>query len=249
MIVGSLLCIKSKISLVPYLPPQSNSLIIDNNGYIGYKQTAKDSTYYATLDSSADFSQSELGQVTIIEKLNPIGNLVINGHEYGIIKLDNWLIIDRNLTEPIGNLNTDYVVPPSDHSEAGYFYKGSSLYDASTSDWTTLAKNFLSSVGEGWEFTTKEFFDFFVSKYSGFDSIFFRKETWNNGLNIFGLNFVGARYANNASSFDYTASILPARVGNYTYWICINESGNVSFPVESGVLHYYNPHRLIKKLS
>ena len=190
-----------------------------------------------------------MGQVTVLEKLEPVGSLLINGHEYGIIQLDNWLIIDRNLVEPIGTLNTDYVIPPSDHSDAGYFYRGSSLWDANTSSWTTLAQNFLSSVGEGWEFTTKEFHDFFKNKYTNVDSSYFRREDWYNGLNLLGLNFVGARFATSSNFFDYSASLLPTREGNYTYWIMINQSGNVSFPAEAGVLSYYNPHRLIKKLS
>lgn len=238
----------SDLELVPYYPPSDKSIIVDSSGYIGSKKNAEENTYFTVIDSSSDYSQSGLGQVTLLDQLSPVDTLTINGHDYGVIQLDNWLIIDRNLSEPIGTQNTDYIVPDSGHASAGYFYKGASLYDVSTQDCTQLASDFLASVGNGWEFPSKDFRDHFVSKFDGYDSAYFRDESWYNGANVFGLNFVGARYSE-GGSINYSASLIPCIYQTSVYWIAINRDGNVSFPVESGVFNYFNPRRLVKKLS
>lgn len=240
---------QNPITQVAYAPNQNYTLIIDKNGYIGDKKYAAGNTYYATVDRSADFSSSQLGKVTILKQLHPIGTILINGNEYGIIQLENWLILDRNLSEPIGTLNTDYILPSSEHSDAGYFYRGTSLYDSSTSTITQLAQNFLSSVGDGWQFPTVEFYNFFKQTYGDIDSSYLRKETWYNGSNLFGLNFVGARYGTRPGSIDYSASLIGCYLGNRCDWIAVNQSGAVTYPEEYNVLQYYNPRRLIKKLS
>ena len=56
---------------------------------------AKDLTYYATLDSRADFSDKELGQVTII--VPEIGSVEIGGRTYKTTKIGNQTWLAENL--------------------------------------------------------------------------------------------------------------------------------------------------------
>ena len=100
--VGSLLCLRSKISQVPYSPPQANTLIIDKNGYIGDKKLSLDKTIYATLDNRADFSDKELGQVAII--VPEIGEVEIDGRIYPTVKIGTKTWMAENLQYSDSNL-------------------------------------------------------------------------------------------------------------------------------------------------
>ena len=196
--VGSLLCLRSKISQVPYSPPQANTLIIDKNGYIGDKHVAKDLTYYAILDNRADFSQSELGQVTII--VPEIGSVEIGGRTYKTTKIGNQTWLAENLDYKfegidINPTNTNPITPAAwyyNRDEATYGWNGRKdglLYNsyavqlmdsnrniafhgwhiAQKSDWQTLQATLTSQFGSQNVGIVIKSGDYWTS-YSGTDS-------------------------------------------------------------------------------
>ena len=230
---------------VYYYPAQQNILEIDANGFIGNAiSTSPDYTYTASLNHTADYSQYGLGQVNILGKgkIEPIDTLTIGQNSYGVVKLGPWLIIDRNLQEAVGSYIFD-----STHAETGYWYLGSSLWDANNNDFTTTAKDFCASIGSGWSFVTREFIDWIEANFRNYANVFFRKESFNNGNNMLGLNIVPGRYSD-GSKFNYDTAIYPGRYGNRTRWVIIQQSDRLSIVDESDVLHFYNPNRLIKKI-
>lgn len=230
---------------VYYYPTQENILEIDANGFIGKAiPTSPDYTYTASLNQNADYSQYGLGQVNILGrgKNEPVDTLTIGQNSYGVVKLGPWLIIDRNLQEVVGTYIFD-----STHAETGYWYLGSSLWNADNNDFTNEAKDFCASIGSGWSFVTREFVDWIEANFRSYSNVFFRKETFNNGNNILGLNIVPGRYSN-GTNFNYDTAIYPGRYGNRTRWVVMQNSGRLSIVDESDVLSFYNPNRLIKKI-
>ena len=119
-------------SIVNIVPIQ-RMVVVDKNGYIGYDITQyfqySGNTYYynyAILDNSADYSQSELGQVTFYTTANNI----IGGREYRtvIIGGKEWLAENLDYKFPglaIGSWSTNPSAGYYANDEAQYGIDGS----------------------------------------------------------------------------------------------------------------------------
>jgi uncharacterized protein (TIGR02145 family) len=116
---------QNTVKQVAYTPQQSNSLVIDNNGYIGYTMPACGTTYYAAVDTAADYSNEGLGQVSVI--IPEFGTTVIGGKTYKTttIGTQTWLCYNLDLT--FTGLNTGASSTSAD-MQATYLSKDESIY-------------------------------------------------------------------------------------------------------------------------
>ena len=182
---------QNTVKQVAYTPPQSSTLIIDKNGYIGDKQQAAGNTYYATVDSVADFSDEQLGQVTLLFPKDD--EIAIGGKIYKIIAIGNKIWLAQNL-----DFNFDGNAVYYNNDESTYGWNGlkyGALYNYSSLQY--LVNNGSSLIPVGWRVPTESDFNDLIANASddgvSVNSAFHLKSTnsWvdnKNGDNSVGFN-------------------------------------------------------------
>lgn len=204
---------QNTVKQVAYTPQQSNSLVIDKNGYIGHTMPAGGTTYYAAVDTAADYSNEGLGQVSVI--IPEFGTTVIGGRTYKTVKIgtQTWMAEDLDYKFPGAEFN-----PSGTPSTPAYFYTNRSStppseYARLLYNWHALRylEDNKSTLIPGWRVPTSTDYRTLLS-VTGTSSIMLKSSKyWSSiGVDAYGFTVNPTGYVDSTTSHfgDYWGSSL-----------------------------------------